>query len=81
MPPRRRSSRELQGWSTGYSDDHQVPGSCAAVNLAAAGAPSQGSRREPSVEKIDLDMDQGWPTDGSADWPDVEPSEQEENEQ
>ena len=53
----------------------------ASAVLAAAGAPSQGSRREPSVEKIDLDMDQGWPTDGSADWPDVEPSEQEENEQ
>ena len=47
--------------------------------LAAAGAPAPGSRRERSVEKIDLDTDQGWPnewpTDGPTEWPDEWPDE------
>jgi hypothetical protein len=37
----------------------------ASAVLAAAAGSGQGSRRSATVEKIDLDMDQGW----SDDWP------------
>ena len=53
----------------------------ASAILAAAGTPNQGSRRESSVERIDLDMDQSWPDAGSAPWPDHGHGEHEENQQ
>jgi len=53
----------------------------ASAVLAAAGTPSHGSRREPSVERIDLDTDQGWPTDESDEWPPTEHGDRQENEQ